>query len=346
LNAFAPSLPVVTDVPSVTLRAAVADDPRVGDLAGRGLEAGAWPTVALIGFPCDEGVRRNGGRVGAAQAPDRIRHWFYRLTPGHGPHLYALLGRLYDFGNLRVEADLEAAQARLGEAVAACLAHDTLPIVIGGGHETAFGHFLGYATSERPVAILNWDAHPDVRPLLDSGGHSGSPFRQVLEHASGACRGYLAAGLLPHAAAAAHVDYITSRRGQVVWRDEITAERISEIYRAPFVERRRRDVERLAPGIARDSGNRDPGLVVSFDVDAVDQAFAPAVSAPAAGGLSIDLWLHAAREAGASSRVSSIDIVEVNPSLDRDDQTSRLAALTIWTFLNGLASRAALLEGS
>jgi arginase family enzyme len=121
----------------------------------------------------------------------------------------------------------------------------------------------------------------------------------------------------------------------------VDAERIATLYRAPVVERRRRDVERLAPGIARPQAaeDREPDRLVSFDIDAVDQAFAPGVSAPAAGGLTIDLWLAAAREAGRSPRVRSIDIVEVNPRIDRDDQTSRLAALTVWTFMNGVAER-------
>jgi formiminoglutamase len=341
LNANAPRLPVETDAPALVLRAGIEDDPRLGDLVGRDLEPGVWPAAALIGFPTDEGVRRNGGRLGAAQAPDRIRHWFYRLIAGRDPRVLPVLTRTHDFGNLRVDADLEAAQARLGEAVAACLAHDTFPIVLGGGHETGFGHFLGYAAAQRPTAILNWDAHPDVRPRLEGRGHSGSPFRQAIEHASGACRGYTAAGLLPHAAASDHVDYIAAHYGHVVWREELDRDRISDLYRAPLVERRRRDVERLGPGIVRepDAGSREPDLMVSFDIDAVDQAFAPGVSAPATGGLPIDLWLHAAREAGVSPRVRSIDIVEVNPTLDRDDQTSRLAALTILRVLEGLAQR-------
>jgi formiminoglutamase len=344
----APRLPVETDAPALTLRAPADDDPRVGDVMGRALEGDAWPAVAIIGFPCDEGVRRNGGRVGAAQAPDRIRHWFYRLTPGfypltrdRDPRLQALLARAHDFGNLQIDADLEAAQARLGEAVAACLAHDTLPIVLGGGHETAYGHFLGYATGQRTVSILNWDAHVDVRPLIDGRGHSGSPFRQALEHPSGFCRSYAVAGLLPHAAATAHVDYLEGHGGQMIWRHELDAERVADLYRKPLVERRRRDVERLAPGIVREpgAGSRELDLLVSFDIDAVDQAFAPGVSAPATGGLTPDLWLAAARGAGRSPWVRSIDIVEVNPSLDRDDQTARLAALTIWSWLLGVADR-------
>jgi formiminoglutamase len=337
----APRLPVETEPPSCVVRPPVADDPRVGDLAGRALDAATWPAIAIIGFPCDEGVRRNGGRVGAAQAPDRVRHWLYRLTPGRDTRLASLLEGLHDFGNLHVDGDLEAAQARLGEAVSACLAHQTLPIVVGGGHETAYGHFLGYVHAQRRVAILNWDAHADVRPLLDRGGHSGSPFRQALEHPSGVCRSYAVAGLLPHAAATAHLDYLEQHGGQIVWRDELDPDRIAALYSTPLVERRRRDVDRLAGAIVREPGaaGPEPDLFVSFDIDAVDQAFAPGVSAPAASGLTPDLWLAAARGAGHSPWVRSIDIVEVNPSLDRDDQTSRLAALTIWSFLSGVAER-------
>jgi formiminoglutamase len=340
-----PLLPVETVPYTAVGRPPTDDDPRLSELIGRDLATETWPAVALIGFPCDEGVRRNGGRVGAGEAPDRIRQWLYRLTPGRDPRLTALITRCRDFGNLRVDADLETAQARLGQAVAACLDHDTLPIVLGGGHETAYGHFLGYVEAQRVVSILNWDAHADVRPLVAGGGHSGSPFRQAIEHPSGLCRSYRVAGALPHATATAHVEYVAAHGGQIVWRDEVTAERTAALYRAA-VERRRTDVERLGPGIVREpkAESREPNLLVSFDIDAVDQAFAPGVSAPATGGLTLEQWLHAARHAGRSPHVRSIDLVEMNPRLDRDDQTARLAALTVWTFLAGMAERSS--EGS
>ena len=53
--------------------------------------------------------------------------------------------------------------------------------------------------------------------------------------------------------------------------------------------------------------------MASFDLDAVDQAYAPGVSAPAVNGLSADLWLHAAYRAGQCPHVKSMDIVELNP---------------------------------
>jgi formiminoglutamase len=66
---------------------------------------------------------------------------------------------------------------------------------------------------------------------------------------------------------------------------------------------------------------------------------APGVSAPAAGGLSQDLWLHAAYRAGRSPKVASIDVVELNPNVDVDDRTVRLAALPVMEILRGLTDR-------
>jgi formiminoglutamase len=313
----APRLPMRFDAPSAEIKRATAlEDPRIGHLVGLDVSQDRWPSVAIVGFPCDEGVRRNGGRVGAREAPDRVREWLYRLTPRQDLKFVRLLARMHDFGNLPVTDHLDLAQKRLGEAVAACLAQGVTPVIVGGGHETAFGHFLGYAGSGRRVSIVNWDAHPDVRPLLEGRAHSGTPFRQVLEHESNACAGYTVAGLLPHAVAAAHLGFLAEKKASAIWRDDVTRERIAGVY------------EQTAGDV-----------FVSFDLDAVDQAFAPGVSAPATGGLTPELWLEAAYQAGRSPRVTSIDLVEVSPKLDRDDQTSRLAALTIWHFLRGFAER-------
>ena len=80
-------------------------------------------------------------------------------------------------------------------------------------------------------------------------------------------------------------------------------------------------------------------MLVSFDLDAVDQAEAPGVSAPNAAGLTSGLWLSAAYDAGRCGAVTSADVVELNPQVDRDGQTARLAALTVWQILRGRAER-------
>jgi formiminoglutamase len=292
------------------------NDPRIGHLLGSKLAARDEPTAVLLGFPSDAGVQRNGGRVGAAEGPRAIRAALYRLVPDpRYARFDDLLRRTRDLGDLEVTGDLEADQRNLGDVLSPHLQRGAFVIVLGGGHETSYGHFLGYALAGRPVDILNWDAHADVRELKDGKGHSGSPFRQALEDPSGACRRYLVAGLEPHLVARAHLEYV-KQRGRGIWREEISREAIDSIY------------ESLA----------SPALV-SFDLDALNQAEAPGVSAPNAAGLRSELWLSAAYAAGRCPAVTSADVVELNPSVDRDGQTARLAALTVWWLLRGCAER-------
>ena len=165
--------PVVTQVDTGP------NDPRLGRLLGARLAANESPRAVILGFPSDEGVRRNGGRVGAAGGPRAIRAALYRLTPD--PRLQQFeefLGYTRDLGDLEISRNLEADQDHLGEALAPYLETGVFVIVIGGGHETSYGHFQGYVRAGKEVEILNWDAHPDVRELKQNQGHSGSPFRQ------------------------------------------------------------------------------------------------------------------------------------------------------------------------
>ena len=163
-----------------------ADDLRLGDYV-EFWSGGPSPLrpgrPVLIGFPQDAGVRRNAGRPGAAGAPLAIRRWLYRLTPWDaitGADLTRI--NLLDLGNVRSGDDVEASQAALAAVVAAVRTAGGLPVVLGGGHETAYGCFLGHVAVAPAVAIVNIDAHLDVRPTLDGRGHSGSSFRQALEH--------------------------------------------------------------------------------------------------------------------------------------------------------------------
>lgn len=271
--------------------------------------------VALVGFPSDEGVRRNGGRPGAADAPAAIREALFAMTPdARDPDPFtALLDHAADLGDVEVTGDLEADQERLAARVAALLGRGVLPVVLGGGHETAYGHFLGHVGAGRRVHALNWDAHADVRPLRDGRGHSGSPFRQMLDHPSGACTGYTAAGLQRWRVSAAHAE-AARQAGEVVWAEDLTVDRAEAVVAS-------------LPG---------PTLA-SFDLDAVDGV--PGVSAPGVGGLPLAVWLRAAWVCGRSPHVVSVDVVELSPRHDPSGRSAVLAALTVWHVLRGLAAR-------
>lgn len=295
----------------------MSQDPRLKDLIGNP----KTPKVAIIGFPSEEGVRRNGGRVGAAQAPEEIRNFLYKLTP-HPERAAAwshLLSQTSDLGDLHISGDLHQDQELLGETLAPLLKQGTFCIVLGGGHETAYGHFLGYIKAGIKMRIVNIDAHADVRPFKSGLPHSGSPFRQALEHPSGFCESYSVAGLLPHSISQEHISYIQDKGGEAHLLEDTTSQSIETLYK-----------QTISP------------LMATFDIDAVDQAFAPGVSAPATGGMHPSLWLTSARLAGLCPFTRSMDLVELNPIYDQDGQTARLAALTIWHVLDGIAEKALL----
>ena len=322
--------------------------------------------VQLLGFPTDEGVRRNGGRPGAAEAPQTIADLLMNMTPvssgamsesGHGlqqsgssslqrsqglpqpgtapsqsgytssepgqdaeppesvlrKNHIALLERTGPLEMIECTGDVERDQERLGERVAELLRSGIFPIILGGGHETAYGHFLGYALAGMDTTIVNLDAHTDVRPLKQGKAHSGSPFFQALTHPSGHCRAYHVCGLNPFSVAEEHVTFVQNHGGETH-------------FGAPTPELFHRLV---------DSGT----VMLTLDMDVVHQADAPGVSAPNAAGIRSERWLDLARTAAANPSVTSLDLCEVNPRYDRDHQTTRLAALTVWTVLLELSKR-------
>ncbi len=293
------------------------DDPRLGHWLAAQTSVTDTTRVALVGFPSDAGVARNGGRVGAAEGPRAIRTALYKMTPDAraSDAFVDLLSATADLGDVPVTGDVEADQDALGSVIANLLGRDVFPVVLGGGHETAFGHALGYLATGRTLHLLNWDAHTDVRPLAAGPdgtrlAHSGSPFRQALDHPSGGAASYTVAGLAPWRVAAAHA----AVPDRVVWAEDLDAAA----------------VDTLVAGLA-------PGTLASFDLDAVDDM--AGVSAPAVAGLDVRVWLRAAEACGANAAVTSADVVELSPPHDADGRTATLAALTVWHLLRGLARR-------
>jgi formiminoglutamase len=303
------------------------DDPRLGNtiVAWNGDLAALTPGRAvLVGFAQDEGVRRNHGRPGAARAPQEIRRFLSRLTTTD-PAADINLSRLppLDAGNVRIQGSLEATQDALAEVIGAILASGAVPIVLGGGHETAYGHFLGHVAAGKKVGIVNIDAHLDVRPCPDGKGTSGTPFRQALEHPQRPLPGrrYVCLGAQPHAVSREHLDDVRRRGGVVGWCDEV---------KGALGQHFMREIDRMAP---------EGPVFVTVDADAVQAADLPGVSAPNPLGLSGAEVAACARLAGRSAAVASFDLVEINPLFDRDGQSARWAALVVWNFLVGLASR-------
>ena len=273
--------------------------------------------LSLIEFPSDQGVFINGGRQGSAQAPERIKARLFNMTP-HPIHFNDhtnLLKRVSEQGRIDCSGDVAADQESLSKKVARNLQKNSLPVIIGGGHETSFGHFLGYVESERDVTIINIDAHTDVRELIQGKSHSGSPFYQAITHPAKRCKAYHVFGLNPASVATEHYDFV-DLHGSAHFLEDTTLEKVVSCL---------------------NSNNQD--VMITMDMDAVMQSEAPGVSAPNAAGMRSELWLQLAFEFGRNKNVTSFDLCEVNPLYDVDNRTVRLAAETIWQFMLGVSLR-------
>ena len=161
------------------------DDLRLGDV----LLDGDGGDVVLLGFPNDEGVKRNSGRAGAKEGPKVFRQLLKRTGTIVNAEFDDLDLRNYltvsDGGNIPEDLDLEEAHRLLEERVSELISKGKIPFVVGGGNDQSYPNasaLLNNLTKDQSIVVINIDAHLDVRPLKEGNkAHSGSPFRQLLE---------------------------------------------------------------------------------------------------------------------------------------------------------------------
>ncbi|WP_309080165.1 formimidoylglutamase [Zhihengliuella sp.] len=284
----------------------------VSSAAAPGENAPAAARAALIGFACDAGVARNRGRVGAAGAPAALRTALGSLA------FRADAGSVHDAGDVVVHGDdLEAGQQRLGETVAAHLGEGRFVTVLGGGHETAYGTYLGLSGSGAldadgapRLGILNLDAHFDLRE--DPRPSSGTPFLQIAGDESAAGRDFQY-GV---------VGISRSNNTTTLFK---TAERLGVQYLLDEDSQERARVQAWVEDFAADVDV----LYLTIDLDVLPAAVAPGVSAPAGYGVPFDVIRAAALAAARTGKLAVFDVVELNPEYDVDARTARSAARLI-----------------
>ncbi|MDN5822228.1 MAG: formimidoylglutamase [Brachybacterium sp.] len=275
--------------------------------------------VTVLGFRSEEGVRRNRGRVGAADGPAALRRALAPLAL-HGPLAEGVVG-LHDLGDAEtVGEDLEGGQAAAAALTSAALdrAGSRLAVVLGGGHETAWSSYLGLVGSGlgpragQRWGVLNLDAHFDLRE--EPRPTSGTPFAQMAaaEQKVGRDLHYAVLGIAEPSNTGALLAK-AEELGVRWWTDEqclaAGAEGITR-----FVEEFTAELDLL---------------YLTIDLDVLPAATAPGVSAPAAYGVPLPLIAAAVRAAAGSGKLSLLDVVELNPSLDIDGRTARAAARLI-----------------
>ncbi|NKI30744.1 formimidoylglutamase [Croceivirga thetidis] len=263
---------------------------------------------SILGYACDEGVRRNQGRVGAANGPNSIRKMLGKM-----PNHLSESQKVYDFGDIQCDdGNMEACQELLSKTIGSLLDKGTFPIVLGGGHDVAYGHYNGIkqhllSSNKLPsIGIINFDAHFDLRD--DSfGSNSGTPFYQIANENEPFH--YLCLGIRKDAndkklfetAASLDVTYVMQNTFRIEFMNEIKTwikaflKKVNHVY-------------------------------VTIDMDGFSSAYAPGSSAASPMGFAPDIVLECLDTIISSEKLISVDIAEMNPVYDSDHQTAKLAA--------------------
>ena len=270
--------------------------------------------IAFLGMPDDTGIKLNNGRPGANDGPAAFR----RALAHYGTAAPEALTWpvVYDAGNVPAAGHnaktLAETHGRVTEAVGAILDAGLFPIGIGGGHDLSFPFIRALAEritresgAEGRLEVVAFDPHLDVREEVGSG----MPFRALVEQCG--IKTLHNFGANPLVNAREHTAWFAAHGGT------------------------------MHPGESFDAffANAPCDLAVSFDLDLLDAAYAPGVSAMNPYGWTPAQATAAVLAAGRCPRVRCFDIMELSPPNDHADRTSRLAAHLFLTFLRGYAQR-------
>jgi arginase len=281
--------------------------------------------VAVIGAALDLGA----GRRGVDMGPSAIRYAGLANRIAELGHEYADWGNVEtavaeatDVGDehARFLPQIKETSERIAGLVARAARDEFVPVVLGGDHSVALGTLAGLREVHGPGGAIWIDAHGDLNSpeTSPSGNVHGMVLAAALGLAGDRFRedGWGLPALAPGRVALVSVRALDEGERALLHELDPRVFTMSDVDRLG-VERVMRE------SLAHVAG---PGFVhVSFDMDAVDPDVAPGVGTPVRGGLSYR-EAHLAMELIAESGLaSSLDVVEVNPVLDRENETGKLA---------------------
>ncbi len=291
--------------------------------------------IHLIGVPLDLGASKHGADLG----PVAIRYAGVNLSPQMDEQLRKLGHPLIDEGDIKVPAfkirpeHVSVGQLRHLEPVVDVCEHlaamverhcgpEDFPLVIGGDHSIALGSIAGVVRARGPVGVIWIDAHADFNTpeSTPSGNIHGMPLAALVGIGE---KRLVELGGIGRKVDPTRVVIIGSRDldpGEKAFLREVgvnvfTMKEIDRLGLAAVMEQ------------AIELATRDTnGLHISFDMDAVDPDFAPGVGTRVAGGLTYR-EAHLSLELIADSgKMTSLEIVEVNPTFDQENRTAIMAA--------------------
>jgi len=253
--------------------------------------------LAIIGVPFDE---KSCYLKGAAKGPQAIR----AASTGKAINPWTELGVnleeetiLVDLGDLDVSGDASEIFARIEKSIFEILEKEAVPIILGGDHSISYPAAKAFSRKFESLDILHFDAHPDLYEELHGDRYSHAcPFARIVEE--GLVRNLVQVGI--RAATGQQRSKASEYGVRTIW--------MKDLREIPSLE------------------FSNP-LYISFDLDALDPAFAPGVSHHEAGGLSTRQVISMIQ--ALKAKIIGLDVVELNPERDETGITAAAAVKII-----------------
>ncbi|BFT75532.1 formimidoylglutamase [Paenibacillus sp. P36] len=282
--------------------------------------------AGIVGVPLSKSSISHSG---ASTTPAAVRAAFKSFTTysmEYGVDLQDLAVR--DLGDIQMHVtDIAECHRRIEESLRALYKEqpNLIPIIVGGDHSTSCPSLKAFADRHpgQKVGIIHFDAHHDVRNFEDGGVTNGTPFRGILE--SGVVHGpdIVQIGIRGFMNAKPYHDYVKNKGVHVYTSRDV----------------RRMGIDAVLDEAIELAGKNTDVLYVSFDVDVIDQAYAPGCPAIGTGGMNPWDAMDALHRLGALPKVQGLDFVCIDPTVDLRNVTSRLAVQFMLSFLAGVAAR-------
>jgi len=284
--------------------------------------------IGVIGVPQDLGASRRGVDMGpsamrVANLAERITSLGYEVIDYGNLHCHDLDEHVNKVSNpnLRYLKEIKDTCIHLKESLVETMGRNQFPLVLGGDHSLSIGTLAGIKEAgKKRVGIIWVDAHGDFNTpeTTPSGNIHGMPFAVLTGRGADQL---LEIGPSPTVAeensVLLAVRDLDKGEIELLEQSKVTVFTMRQIDEIGISE-----VARKAISIATNGADH---LHLSFDIDSVDPENAPGTGTRVNGGLTFreaHLLMELAHESG---RLSSLEMVEVNPALDVRNKTAQLA---------------------
>lgn len=292
--------------------------------------------VSIIGVPMDLGADRRGVDMGpsairCAGLEQRLEQLGYAVRDEGD--LIVRRAKAYSAmpeSNLKYLYEIVRVNEELADAVSDLIAGGRFPLVLGGDHSIAIGTLAGVLRHKESVGVIWYDSHGDVNTAntSPSGNIHGMALAVAMGYGHPALTGI--GGERPKVRPE-HVAIVGARSLDPGERDFLRAKGIT-VFTMHEVDRI--GISRVMEQALEIASRGTDGVHVSLDLDAVDPKDAPGVGTPVLAGISLRESLLAMEIVSDANAVTSAEFVEVNPTLDSQNQTAR-AAVELITSLMG-----------